>query len=103
MGMACKETMAVAPIVVWLYDRTFVSGSFHEALRQRWRYYAGLCATWLILVTLLWSSPRGDSAGFAGASVSPWEYLLNQSVMIVVTCRWRRTARIVQIMVSRGR
>lgn len=83
MGMACKETMAVAPIVVWLYDRTFVSGSFREALRQRWRYYAGLCATWLILVALLWSSPRGDSAGFAGASVSPWEYLLNQSVMIV--------------------
>jgi len=83
MGMACKETMAVAPIAVWLYDRTFVSGSFREALRQRWRYYAGLCATWLILVALLWSSPRGDSAGFAGASVSPWEYLLNQSVMIV--------------------
>ena len=83
MGMACKETMAVAPIVVWLYDRTFVSGSFREALRQRWRYYAGLCATWLILVALLWSAPRGDSAGFAGASVSPWEYLLNQSVMIV--------------------
>ena len=83
MGMACKETMAVAPILVWLYDRTFVSGSFREALRQRWRYYAGLCATWLILVALLWSSPRGDSAGFAGASVSPWEYLLNQSVMIV--------------------
>jgi Flp pilus assembly protein TadD len=83
MGMACKETMAVAPVVVWLYDRTFVSGSFREALRQRWRYYAGLCATWLILVALLWSSPRGDSAGFAGASVSPWEYLLNQSVMIV--------------------
>ena len=83
MGMACKETMAVAPIVVWLYDRTFVAGSFREALRQRWRYYAGLCATWLILVALLRSSPRGDSAGFAGASVSPWEYLLNQSVMIV--------------------
>ncbi len=83
MGMVCKETMAIAPIVVWLYDRTFVSGSFREALRQRWRYYAGLCATWLILVALLWSSPRGDSAGFAGASVSPWEYLLNQSVMIV--------------------
>ena len=83
MGMACKETMAVAPLVVFLYDRTFVFGSFRDALRRRWRYYAGLCATWLVLIALLWSSPRGDSAGFAGASVSPWEYLLNQSVMIV--------------------
>jgi tetratricopeptide (TPR) repeat protein len=83
MGMACKETMAVAPLVVFLYDRTFVFGSFRETLRRRWPYYAGLCATWLVLVALLWSSPRGNSAGFAGASVSPWEYLLNQSVMIV--------------------
>jgi len=83
MGMACKETMAVAPLVVWIYDTTFVFGSFREAARQRRAYYLGLCATWLVLVALLASSPRGDSAGFAGASVSPWEYLLNQSVMIV--------------------
>ena len=83
LGMACKETMVVAPVVVLLYDRTFTFGSFREALRRRGRYYAALCATWLVLVALLWSSPRGDSAGFAGASVSPWTYLLNQSVMIV--------------------
>jgi len=83
LGMACKETMVVAPIVAVLYDRTFAFGSFREALRQRGGYYAALCATWLVLVALLWSSPRGDSAGFAGASVSPWTYLLDQSVMIV--------------------
>jgi len=83
LGMACKETMVVAPIIVLLYDRTFTFGSFREAFRQRGGYYAALCATWLVLVALLWSSPRGDSAGFAGASVSPWTYLLNQSVMIV--------------------
>jgi len=83
LGMACKETMVVAPIVVLLYDRTFAFGSFREALRQRGRYYAALCATWLVLAVLVWSSPRGDSAGFTGASVSPWTYLLDQSVMIV--------------------
>jgi Flp pilus assembly protein TadD len=83
LGMACKETMVVAPIVVLLYDRTFAFGSFREALRRRGRYYAALCATWLVLVVLLWSSPRGDSAGFTGASVSPWTYLLDQSVMVV--------------------
>jgi len=83
LGMACKETMVVAPIVVVLYDRTFAFGSFHESIRRRGGYYAALCATWLVLVVLLWSSPRGDSAGFTGASVSPWAYLLDQSVMIV--------------------
>ena len=83
LGMACKETMVVAPAVVLLYDRTFAFGSFREALQRRGWYYAALCATWLVLVALLWSSPRGDSAGFAGAAVSPWTYLLNQSVMIV--------------------
>jgi Flp pilus assembly protein TadD len=81
--MACKETMVVAPILVVLYDRTFTFGSFRESFRERGGFYAALCATWVILIALLWSSPRGDSAGFAGASVSPWEYLLNQSVTIV--------------------
>jgi Flp pilus assembly protein TadD len=83
LGMACKETMVVTPIVVLLYDRTFAFGSLREAVRRRGRYYAALCATWLVLAALLWSSPRGDSAGFTGASVSPWTYLLDQSVMIV--------------------
>jgi Flp pilus assembly protein TadD len=83
LGMACKETMVVAPIIVMLYDRTFSFGSFRDAFRERGRYYAALCATWLVLGVLLWSSPRGDSAGFVGASVSPWEYLIDQSVMIV--------------------
>jgi len=83
LGMACKETMVVAPIVVLLYDRTFAFGSFREALRRRGRYYAALSATWIVLIVLLWSSPRSDSAGFTGASVSPWTYLLDQSVMIV--------------------
>src|SRR5205085_4588724 len=53
------------------------------ALQRRGGYYAALCATWLVLVAVVWSAPRGDSAGFAGASVSPWTYLLNQSMMIV--------------------
>jgi len=83
LGMACKETMVVAPIVVVVYDRTFAFESFREAFRRKGRYYAALCATWLVLAALLWSSPRGDSAGLAGASVSPWTYLLDQSVMIV--------------------
>ena len=47
LGMACKETMVVAPIVVLLYDRTFAFGSLREALQRRGGDYAALCATWL--------------------------------------------------------
>src|SRR6185436_12269087 len=37
--------------------------------------------TWLITAALMWSGPRIHSAGFA-AGVSPWTYLMNQTVMI---------------------
>ena len=33
LGMACKETMVVAPIVVLLYDRTFAFRNRHTAWR----------------------------------------------------------------------
>jgi protein O-mannosyl-transferase len=67
--------MATAPLVVFLYDRTFLAGSFVRALRMRWRMYAGLFATWLILVAL--HGGRGASAGFGGP-VGVWEYALTQ-------------------------
>ena len=48
LGMATKETMVSAPVIVLLFDRTFVAGSFAEAWRQRWRYHGSLAATWLL-------------------------------------------------------
>src|ERR1043166_1541952 len=74
-GMACKEVMATAPIVVLLYDRTFLAGSFVQALRSRRWMYTGLFATWLIPVALL--GGRGDSAGFGGP-IGVWGYALTQ-------------------------
>ncbi len=82
-GMATKEVMVSAPLMVWLYDRTFVAGSFAGALRQRRWYYAGLAATWLPLVWLvLGTGGRGGTAGFATA-VTPCDYLLTQCEAIV--------------------
>ena len=80
-GMACKESMVTAPVIVLLFDRLFVFDSWRQALAVRRRLYAGLAATWLVLAALLWSVPR-TSAGF-GSGVSPWVYLLNQARMIV--------------------
>ena len=47
-GVATKEVLLTVPVVVLLYDRTFVSGTFGEAWRRHWRYYAGLAGAWLL-------------------------------------------------------
>jgi tetratricopeptide (TPR) repeat protein len=81
MGMACKESMATAPITIICYDAIFLFGSLRQAIRSRWRFYAGLAVSWVVLGAAIWSGPRVHSAGFS-SGVSPWTYLLNQTVMI---------------------
>ena len=85
LGMASKEVMAIAPIVVLLYDRCFLSGSFREALRSRWPLYLGLAATWAILCALLIAYPWGAAtgAGFGLAEAGPWEYARTQPGVIL--------------------
>jgi tetratricopeptide (TPR) repeat protein len=80
-GMACKESMVTAPLLVVLYDVVFVFGSPRRAFAERWRFYALLGATLLLLPLLMLSGPRIHSAGFA-SGVSPWTYLLNQARLI---------------------
>ena len=80
-GMACKESMVTAPLMVALYDRSFVFPSVRDAWARRWRLYAGLAAAWIVLALLLWSGPRAHSAGFA-SGITAWTYLLNQTRMI---------------------
>jgi tetratricopeptide (TPR) repeat protein len=82
-GMACKEVMVTAPVMVLLYDRTFVAGGFRAAWVRRWGYYLALAGTWLLLAWLVaGTGGRGGSAGF-GIEVSSWEYLLTQCQAIV--------------------
>jgi tetratricopeptide (TPR) repeat protein len=79
LAMASKETAATAPLLVLLYDRIFVTGSFAGALRARPRYYAALAGTWLLLGWLvLANAGRGRTAGFGAAGVTPWRYALTQ-------------------------
>jgi len=77
-GMASKEVMVSAPLVLLLYDRTFAAGSFREAWRRRWRLHLALAATWILLAGLmLGSAKRGGTVGL-GLGVSSWEYALMQ-------------------------
>jgi len=78
LGMATKEVAVTAPLMVLLYDRTFVGGEFAEAWRRRRRFYAWLGCTWLIVGWLaLRTSGRGGTAGF-GTEILWWQYALTQ-------------------------
>jgi len=92
VGMATKETMVTAPLLVVLFDRAFYYSSFGEALRERYTLYSSLMATWIVLVAMSWSSPRAASAGF-DVGISPWTYLADQGPILtdyLRTALWPR-------------
>ncbi len=87
LGAGTKEVMTSAPLVVLLYDRAFVAGSFRDAWRARRGYYLGLGASWILLAALVAGTHgRGGSAGF-GASAGIWPYALTQCRAIIVYLR----------------
>ena len=84
-GAATKEVIATAPLMVLLYDRTFVSGSFSGAWRRHGRLYLALSATLLLLARRAVSLQRGDMAGgvgFAGR-IPWWNYGLTECGVIL--------------------
>ena len=83
-GMACKESMVTAPVIVALYDRVFVSPPLLQKIRRR-RLYVGLVLTWVPLAILMTASPT-TSVGFY-TNVSPWTYLLHQGPMLLTYLR----------------
>lgn len=83
LGMATKEVMVSAPVVVLLYDWTFSGLSVRELLHRRGWLYAGLAASWALLGWLMHHA--GGRAGTAGFSlpISPWHYALTQCEALV--------------------
>ncbi len=86
LGMGTKEVMVTAPLVVLLYDRTFLAGSFMKALRQRRGVYVGLAVTWGLLFWLVGIESlfkEHTSAGFGLKTVTPMAYALTQPGVIL--------------------
>jgi tetratricopeptide (TPR) repeat protein len=85
LGMGSKEVMVSAPLVVLLYDRAFLAGSFREALRRRWKLYLALAATELILARSILGafSPHAETAGFAVPGVTPMLYARSEFGVIL--------------------
>jgi Flp pilus assembly protein TadD len=85
LGMASKEVMVIAPVLVVLYDRVFLLPSWRQMLRQRRSLYLGLASSWLLLGALAAEAPHGDLAGFSvtHAGMTPWRYALTQCGVVV--------------------
>ena len=88
-GMASKGVMVTAPVVILLYDRIFLAGSFAALLRRRWWLYLGLAATWVVLILVgvapgvLNPNPTGPATvGFGYSAISPWQYALTEPGVI---------------------
>ncbi len=64
LGMCCKEVMVSVPVMVLLFERTFLAGTFRRAWRDSWPLYLGLAFGWAPLLALNYSGPRSESAGF---------------------------------------
>ena len=80
LGMGTKQTVATAPLVIFLYDWVFLSGSILDTLRRRWAVYLALAATWLLLIPFV-ASPAGPqrvSAGFQVSGIAPMDYAVTQ-------------------------
>lgn len=92
MGMATKQPMFAAPILILLIDRTFLAGSFKRAIATRPVLYVALAATWTILLhtshDMLIASGKNATVGMATSGVqtrlvSPVHYLLSQGEVIL--------------------
>ncbi len=82
LGMASKESMVTAPLLVVLYDWAYRTRPWREVRAERRGLYTGLAATWIVLLALSMTGPRSETIGF-GHGVTAWQYGLNQCVVVV--------------------
>ncbi len=83
LGMATKEVMVSAPLVVLLYDRTFVAGTFREAWRKRRLLYLALASTWLLLAWLMAVAGSLDRTLISNVYMPRRDYIVMQFHAIV--------------------
>jgi tetratricopeptide (TPR) repeat protein len=82
LGMASKEVMVAAPVMVIAYDWAFRSEPLAQLLRRRSRLYLGLASTWTILLLLGLGGVRFHSTGFS-FGVGPVSWALVQCRMVL--------------------
>ncbi len=79
IGMASKEVMITAPMVIALHDRAFLSASWREVWTNRARraLYIVLFGTTVLALYLIASGGRAATVGF-NVGITPLQYLITQ-------------------------
>ena len=83
LGMACKEVMVTAPVMVVVHDLLLRGLPWRELLRRRQRLYGGLAATWLVLIAILAGGAQFKGALTSAGNVGSLAYLWLQAKAIV--------------------
>jgi Tfp pilus assembly protein PilF len=83
-GVGTKEVMVSAPVMLWLFDRAFLAGSFRAAWKARKGLLIALAATWLPLIALVAATGgnRSGAVGF-GLNIRPIDYWLTQGEAVL--------------------
>lgn len=82
-GILCKEMMASAPAMMWLYERTFLTGSFRRAWRRSWPLYLGLSLAWIPIALVNLNGPSTPASGF-GLGVPAGVWWLTQTKVLLL-------------------
>jgi len=75
--MLSKEVMVGGPLLVWLYDATFLTSPI-DALRRHRRFYLGMSLSWVALAVVLVTSPWPKAAEFEFLDLTPLDYARTQ-------------------------
>ena len=82
-AMATKEIAVMIPILLFLYDRAFVAGTFAGAWRARKRLHTLLAATWLFLAFVVLRAGSRGGTFYLSDPTAWWRYWLTQPGALV--------------------
>lgn len=83
LGMASKEVIVVAPFVVLACEWLFWPAPPGEARKRRLRLYGGFAAVLLVSILFIATRFQRTFVGLTGRDVTPWDYLLTQTGVIL--------------------
>ena len=85
LALGSKEVAVSVPLLVLLFDRTFITGTFSKAWHERKVLYVGLLLAWIAFAIVQLYAVKRTWAGLGEQSetVSWWLYALNQPAVIL--------------------
>ena len=72
LGTGVKEITATAPVAAVIYDRVFGFESLAAQFKRRWKLYAGLSFSWVLLAALVFSGTQREASACSPLSGAEW-------------------------------